>query len=132
MAEIFSQTDSSVEHQNVLFMHANNLLRRSETNSINMKRNRDLIPTSSSRKRVSIAAFATMILIEPMTRVDIEAMWYTRDEMAKFKANGRMELQARKALKIAVLCRRFGVKDKHALAGLLKARREEKQKSIKV
>ena len=96
-----------------------------------MKR-KDLIPTSSSRKRVSVAAFATMILIEPRTRADIEAMWYTRDEMAKFKSNGRMALQARKAMKIAELCRRFGVKDKHALASLLKARREEKQKSITV
>lgn len=81
---------------------------------------------------MSIAAFATMILLEPRTRADIEAMWYTRDEMAKFKSNGRMALQARKALKIAELCRRFGVKDKHALASLLKARREEKQKSITV
>lgn len=91
-----------------------------------MKRKRDI------RKRVSIAAFATVILFEPRTLVDISAMWFTRDELAEFKINGRLELQARKALKIAKLCRRFGVKDKHALDGLLKLRREQKHESIKV
>lgn len=63
-----------------------------------------LEPAGSSKKRVRFSTFSTLLLIQPKTSEEVDALWYTRKELAEFKRNGRLALHIER--KIAKLCRR--------------------------
>lgn len=53
------------------------------------------------RKRVRFSEFSTLVLIEPKTREDFDATWYSRQELAEFKMNRRVALHiARETAKL--------------------------------
>ena len=51
-----------------------------------------MIETRIRRQRVRFSEFSTLVLMEPKTRENLDATWYSRQEIAEFKMNARLDL----------------------------------------
>jgi hypothetical protein len=74
------------------------------------KMNGVLFETTHRRKRVRFSEFSTLVLLEPKTREDFAATWYSRQELAEFKKDVRVSLHiAREIAKLRPRRRRRSI-----------------------